>query len=154
MSLALKVNGFANGGEIPRRYTCGGTDVSPAMTWSGVTPAARALAIIVDDPDAPRGTWTHWVMWNIPPYLTSLPEGVPAREVLANGSRQGWNDFERIGYGGPCPPKGKTHRYFFRLFVLDTVLELREGARKKELEHAMKGHILAESAWMGLYGNA
>jgi Raf kinase inhibitor-like YbhB/YbcL family protein len=153
MSLALKVNGFANGGEIPRRYTCGGMDVSPAMTWSGVTPAAHSLAIIVDDPDAPRGTWTHWVMWNIPPYLTSLPEGVPAREVLANGSRQGWNDFECIGYGGPCPPKGKTHRYFFRLFALDTVLELREGARKKELEHAMKGHILAESEWMGLYGN-
>ena len=153
MSLTLRVSGFSNGGEIPRRYTCGGADVSPAMTWSGVTPAAKALAIVVDDPDAPRGVWTHWVMWNIPPYLTSLPEGVPAKETLANGSHQGWNDFERAGYGGPCPPKGKTHRYFFRLFVLDTVLELREGARKKELEHARKGHILAEAEWMGLYGN-
>ncbi|MFP5277311.1 MAG: YbhB/YbcL family Raf kinase inhibitor-like protein [Acidobacteriota bacterium] len=153
MSLALKIVAFANGGEIPSRYTCGGADISPALAWSGVSPAARSLALIVDDPDAPRGTWTHWLMWNLPPYTTMLPERVPPREVLDNGARQGRNDFDRIGYGGPCPPAGKTHRYFFRLLVLDAMLDLQAAARRKEVDRAMKGHILAEVQWMGLYGN-
>ncbi len=153
MSLTMKAVAFTNGGEIPRRFTCDGADISPALMWSGVSPAARALALIVDDPDAPRGTWTHWLVWNLPPYVTALPERVPARDVLENGARQGRNDFDRIGYGGPCPPPGKTHRYFFRLLVLDAMLDLPAAARRKELDRAMKGHVVAEAQWMGLYGN-
>jgi Raf kinase inhibitor-like YbhB/YbcL family protein len=151
MSLELKTTAFTNGSEIPRKYTCSGTDLSPALTWSGVSPAARSLALIADDPDAPRGTWTHWLIWNIPAHLTSLPEGVPPREVLDNGASQGRNDFNRIGYGGPCPPPGKAHRYFFKLYALNTVLDLRAGAGRKELERAMKGHIVSEADWMGTY---
>ena len=114
MSVALKSTAFSEGGEIPRKHTCDGADLSPELTWGGVSPAAHSLALIVDDPDAPQGTWTHWLIWNIPPHHTSLPEGVPTSEVLENGAAQGTNDFNRIGYGGPCPPPGKPHRYFFR----------------------------------------
>jgi Raf kinase inhibitor-like YbhB/YbcL family protein len=125
--------------------------VSPALYWSGVTPAARSLALIADDPDAPGGTWTHWMIWNIPAHQTALPEGVPAKETLENGIFQGTNDFRRIGYGGPCPPPGKAHRYFFRLYALDTALDLKAGARRQELAHAMKKHILAQAEWMGTF---
>lgn len=151
MSLELKATAFANGGEIPRKFTCSGNDLSPALSWSGVSPAAQSLALIVDDPDAPRGTWTHWLIWNIPAHLTGLPEGVPAREVLENGACQGTNDFNRIGYGGPCPPPGKVHRYFFKLNALDTALNLNAGAGRQELERAMKGHVLFHAEWMGTY---
>jgi hypothetical protein len=151
MSLALKADAFANGGEIPKKYTCSGADLSPALHWSGVSPAAHSLALIVDDPDAPRGTWTHWIIWNIPAHLTSLPEGVPAVETLESGARQGRNDFGRIGYGGPCPPPGKPHRYFFRLFALDIAPDVEPGAGRKELERAMRGHILSQAEWMGTF---
>ena len=151
MTLELKAPAFAYGSEIPRRFTCSGADVSPALRWSGVTPAAHSLALIADDPDAPAGTWTHWLIWNIPAHETDLPEGVPAKETLENGICQGTNDFRRIGYGGPCPPPGKTHRYFFRLYALDTALDLKAGARRQELEHAMKRHILAQAEWMGTF---
>ncbi len=149
MSLTLKANAFANGAEIPRKYTCAGADVSPVLNWSGVTPAARSLALIVDDPDAPRGTWTHWLLWNLPAHLTSLPEAVSAEETLASGARQGKNDFGRVGYGGPCPPPGKAHRYFFKLYALDATLDLKPGAVRRELERALKGHVLSEAQWMG-----
>jgi Raf kinase inhibitor-like YbhB/YbcL family protein len=151
MSLAMKATAFANGGEIPKKFTCSGTDLSPALLWSGVSPRAHSLALIVDDPDAPRGTWTHWLIWNIPAHLTALPEGVPAREVLENGACQGRNDFQRIGYGGPCPPPGKAHRYFFKLYALDKVLDLKAGANRKELDSAIKGHIVSQAEWMGTY---
>ena len=151
MTLELKTPAFAYGSEIPRRSTCSGADVSPALYWSGVTPAAHSLALIADDPDAPEGTWTHWVIWNIPAHQTALPEGVPAKETLENGIFQGTNDFRRIGYGGPCPPPGKAHRYFFRLYALDTALDSKAGARRQELAHAMKKHILAQSEWMGTF---
>lgn len=151
MSLELKINAFANGSEIPKRYTCSGADLSPALNWSGVSPAARSLALIVDDPDAPRGTWTHWILWNMPAHLTSLPEAAPAVESLESGARQGRNDFGRIGYGGPCPPPGKPHRYFFKLFALDVALDLQPGSGRKELERAMKGHILSQAEWMGTF---
>jgi hypothetical protein len=151
MSLELKANAFGHGGEIPKRYTCSGADVSPALNWSGVSPAAHSLALIVDDPDAPRGTWTHWILWNMPAHLTSLPEGVPAVESLENGARQGKNDFGRIGYGGPCPPPGRPHRYFFKLFALDIALDLQPGCGRKELDRAMKGHILSQAEWMGRF---
>jgi Raf kinase inhibitor-like YbhB/YbcL family protein len=151
MSLALKTTTFANGGEIPKRHTCSDADLSPALSWNGVSPAAHSLALIVDDPDAPKGTWTHWLLWNIPAHLTALAEGVLAREVLENGACQGRNDFNRIGYGGPCPPPGKVHRYFFKLYALDTALNLKAGASRQELERAMKGHVLSHAEWMGMY---
>ncbi len=151
MPVTLKAAAFDNGAEIPRRYTCAGADISPALNWNGVPPSARSLALITDDPDAPRGTWTHWLMWDIPAHLTTLAEGVCQDETLANGARQGKNDFGRIGYGGPCPPPGKPHRYFFKLYALDTTLDLKPGAARKELERAMKGHILTEAQWMGTF---
>lgn len=151
MPLVLKATAFANGGEIPKKYTCSGADVSPALIWEGVSRAAHSLALIVNDPDAPGGTWTHWTMWNIPAHLTSLPEAAPAEEALENGARQGKNDFHRIGYGGPCPPPGKAHRYFFKLYALDTVLDLQAAAGRKDLDRAMKRHIVSEAEWMGTY---
>ncbi len=151
MTLELKIPAFAKGGEIPKRHTCDGADLSPALSWNGVSPAALSLAVIVDDPDAPRGTWTHWLIWNIPAHLTALPEGVPPQEVLENGARQGRNDFDRIGYGGPCPPPGKAHRYFFKLYALGAKLDLKTGASRQELERAMKRHVLAQAEWVGTF---
>ncbi len=152
MPLTLKVPAFAHGGEIPKKCTCDGANVTPALRWSGVSPAAHSLALIADDPDAPRGTWTHWILWNLPTHLTSLPEGEPTQETLENGAVQGTNDFQRIGYTGPSPPPGNAHRYFFKLYALDTTLALKPGATRKELERAMRGHILAQAEWMGKYG--
>ena len=152
MSFALKTTAFSNGGEIPRKYTCGGENVSPALTWTETPAQARSLALICDDPDAPGGTWTHWILWNIPAHTASLPEGVPtSREVLSSGARQGKNDFGRIGYGGPCPPPGRPHRYFFRLYALGAALEVKSGAGRDLLESAMKPHVLAQAEWMGLF---
>jgi Raf kinase inhibitor-like YbhB/YbcL family protein len=151
MSFALKSTAFANGGEIPRRYTCDGADLSPALSWVGVPAGTQSLALIADDPDAPVGTWTHWILWNVSAKATVLPEGVPQIETLDNGARQGRNDFKRIGYGGPCPPPGKTHRYFFKLYALDTRLDLKAGASKNELEFAMKGHVLSQTELVGIY---
>jgi Raf kinase inhibitor-like YbhB/YbcL family protein len=151
MSFALKSTAFANGGEIPRRYTCDGADLSPALSWDDVPAGAQSLALIADDPDAPVGTWTHWIVWNIPAKATLLAEGVPKVEVLDNGARQGRNDFKRIGYGGPCPPAGKPHRYFFKLYALDARLDVKAGAGRSELELAMKSHVLSQTEWMGTY---
>jgi Raf kinase inhibitor-like YbhB/YbcL family protein len=108
--------------------------------------------LIADDPDAPVGTWTHWLIWNIPPQNSGLPKGVPKDETLDDGTRQGKNDFRCIGYGGPCPPPGKPHRYFFKVYALDATLDLRAGANRDELERAMKGHVLAQRELMGKYG--
>ena len=152
MSFALKSTAFASGGEIPKRYTCDGADLSPALSWEDVPAGAQSLALIADDPDAPVGTWTHWIVWNIPAKATVLPEGVPKVEALDNGARQGRNDFKRIGYGGPCPPPGKPHRYFFKLYALDARLDLKAGAARSELELAMKPHVLSQTEWMGTYG--
>ena len=152
MSFDLKMPAFSNGGEIPRKYTCSGENVSPPLTWSGVPPQARSLALIVDDPDAPGGTWTHWILWDLPAAATSLPEGVPTnQESLPSGARQGKNDFGRIGYGGPCPPPGRPHRYFFRLYALGAAADLKSGASRGELESAIKPHVLAQAEWMGLF---
>ena len=152
MSFAIKTAAFTNGGEIPRKYTCGGENVSPALSWAETPLQARSLALICDDPDAPGGTWTHWIVWNIPAQTSSLPEAVPAsQETIAGGARQGKNDFGRIGYGGPCPPPGKPHRYFFRLYALGTMLDVKPGASRSEMESAMKPHVLARAEWMGLF---
>ena len=151
VSFSLKSSAFTEGATIPKKYTCDGPDISPALEWSGVPAATRSLALIADDPDAPVGTWTHWIAGNIPPDH-SLSEEVQKTETLADGTRQGKNDFRRIGYGGPCPPPGKPHRYFFKLYALDTKLDLKPGASRSELESAMKGHVLAETHLMGKYG--
>jgi Raf kinase inhibitor-like YbhB/YbcL family protein len=152
MPFALKSTAFTNGGEIPRKFTCSGENISPALTWIDSPPQTRSFALIVDDPDAPAGTWTHWILWNIPAHSTSLPEGVPtSQEALTGGARQGKNDFGRIGYGGPCPPPGRPHRYFFRVYALGTILDLKSGAARIELESAMNPHVLAQAEWMGLF---
>lgn len=151
MALEVRSGAFKEGEDIPRRYTCDGEDISPALTWSGIPENARSLALICDDPDAPMGTWVHWVIFGIPPGMDSLPEAVPAEKEVLEGARQGITDFRRIGYGGPCPPKGAPHRYFFKLYALDTELTLDAGTTKKELLAAMEGHILARGQLMGKY---
>jgi Raf kinase inhibitor-like YbhB/YbcL family protein len=151
MTLELTSPVFEDGGMIPSKFTCDGVDVSPLLEWSGVPEGTKSLALICDDPDAPIGTWVHWVLYDLPADTVSLPEGVPTHETIENGALQGKNDFKRIGYGGPCPPPGKPHRYFFKLYALDRELDLEPGASKKDLEKAMKGHILAEGQLMGRY---
>jgi Raf kinase inhibitor-like YbhB/YbcL family protein len=151
MAFMVKATGFAHGENIPKKYTCDGADVSPGLTWTGVPAGTQSLALIADDPDAPVGTWTHWIIWSISPGA-SLPENVAKVDELPDGSRQGRNDFKRIGYGGPCPPAGKAHRYFFKLYALDSKLDLKPGESRHELELAMKGHILSQAELMARYG--
>ncbi len=152
MSLQLTTSAFPSQGTIPKKFTCDGSDVSPPLAWSGAPPGTRSFALIVDDPDAPVGTWVHWVLYDLPANTKELAEGVPKQEQLSNGARQGRNDFRKIGYGGPCPPPGKPHRYFFKLYALDKKLDLKAGASKAEAESAMKGHILAQAELMGRFG--
>jgi Raf kinase inhibitor-like YbhB/YbcL family protein len=142
---------FAAGQKIPAKHTCEGEDLSPTLEWHGVPPAARSLALICDDPDAPGGTWTHWVLYGLAPSETSLPEGVAKTATVFSGVRQGLNDFKRIGFGGPCPPPGAAHRYVFRLLALDTPLDLAPGATRQQIEGAMEGHILARGELIGIY---
>ena len=151
MSFTLVSPAFPNGEPIAARYTCDGADLSPALAWSEVPAASQSLALIADDPDAPAGTWTHWLLWNIPAHAMLLAENAPKVELLDNGARQGVNDFNRIGYGGPCPPPGKPHRYFFRLYALDARLDLKPGASRNQLELAMKPYLIANTQWMGTY---
>lgn len=148
--MEIKSLAFSHMGNIPSIYTCDGKDISPPISWSGLPDGTKTLALISDDPDAPMGTWVHWVIYNIPASWNGLPEGFPAVEETKEGIRQGLNDFRKIGYGGPCPPSG-THRYFFKLYALDTELPLKPGATKMELLRAMKGHILASAELIGLY---
>lgn len=148
----LSSSSFANGGDIPKKFTCDGADISPQLSWSDSPTGTKTFALLVDDPDAPVGNWNHWTKWNLPASAKGLPEGVPKEARLPDGSQQGLNDFRRPGYNGPCPPQGKPHRYYFKLFALDTKLDLKPTATKKELEAAMKGHILAQAEWMGRYG--
>ncbi|AXA35023.1 hypothetical protein BRCON_0246 [Candidatus Sumerlaea chitinivorans] len=146
----LTSTAFRAGEMIPSKYTCDGPDVSPPLAWTGVPQGTQSLALIVDDPDAPRGTWVHWVLYDIPAQESSLPEAVPPDPQLKNGARNGKNDFQRLGYGGPCPPSG-THRYFFKLYALDKKLGLPSGATKAEVLKAMEGHILGQAELMGTY---
>ena len=150
MALRVESPAFSEGGQIPRPYTCDGKDISPPLSWSGVPEAAKSLALICDDPDAPGKTWVHWVLFDLPPATGRLAEGIPARESVSGGGIQGTNDFRKIGYGGPCPPGG-THRYFFKLYALDTQLKLSAAATKADVERSMKGHILAEGTLTGKY---
>ena len=155
MTILIESTAFQGGETIPKLYTCDGKDVSPPLAWSGVSEAARSLALICEDPDAPRGTWTHWVIFDIPASVKELGEGTPAQErvkVTAGGETalQGKNDFGKTGYGGPCPPSG-SHRYFFRIYALDTGLGLGPGTTRVDLLRSIKGHVLAEGELMGRY---
>ena len=150
MKIHVKSSAFGDGNLIPKKYTCDEIDVSPPLTWDNVPEGTQSFALISDDPDAPVGTWVHWILYNIPATARELPEAVPADEILADNARQGTNDFRRIGYGGPCPPSG-THRYFFKLYALDTEMALDPGMTKMQLEKEMEGHILREGKLMGKY---
>lgn len=152
MSMQISSTAFSPGETIPKKFTCDGPDTSPKLTWSAPPEKTQSFALIMDDPDAPVGTWVHWVLFDLPPDTRELAEGVPKQEELPNGARQGRNDFGKIGHGGPCPPPGKPHRYFFKLYALDTKLNLKAGAAKADVERAMKGHILAQAELMGRYG--
>jgi Raf kinase inhibitor-like YbhB/YbcL family protein len=152
MSFVLKTTAFSEGSGIPKKYTCDGGDTSPALTWTGAPAGTQSFALIADDPDAPAGTWTHWIVWNIPSNASTLREGLPKMETLSDGTRQGKNDFKRIGYGGPCPPPGKPHRYFFRVYALGAKLDVKPGAGRDELEKAMQTHVLSQTELMGRYG--
>ena len=155
MSLTLISTAFSNGASIPGNYTCEGQDLSPPLSWEGIPEQTRSLVLIVDDPDAPnpkapKKTWVHWILYNIPPDTTSLPESV---QSLPAGTEEGVNDWKKVGYGGPCPPIGR-HRYFPQLYALDTVLEGLHKPTKKQLETAMEGHILAKAELIGTYKKA
>ncbi len=147
---SLTSKGFSQGDMIPSKYTCDGEDVSPQLSWGKVPEGAKTLALIVDDPDAPRGIFTHWVLFNIPPGAAGLPEGVPKMERLAGGGIQGKNDFGEKGYNGPCPPK--RHTYRFILYALDAELNLKPGASRQEVLKSMEGHIVAKAELDGKYG--
>jgi Raf kinase inhibitor-like YbhB/YbcL family protein len=149
-TMLITSSSFTEGSMIPAKYTCDGQDISPPLEWKDVPTDTKSFALISDDPDAPGGIWVHWVVYNIPPDITKLAENVRPEKEFKNGMRQGKNDWPRIGYGGPCPPSG-THRYYFKLYALDAVLDLKPGATKKELLQAVKGHILAEAQLMGRY---
>jgi len=151
MVLSLSSIAFKGGERIPVKYTCEGQDVSPPLTWSEPPQGTQSLTLIVDDPDAPGGAFTHWVLFNIPPDSGELPEAVPTQAQLSSGALQGKNDFGKIGYGGPCPPPGRPHRYCFTLYALDRVLDLKAGVSKKQVLDAMQGHILAQEQLIGTY---
>jgi len=148
--MQLTSTAFENGGKIPSSYTCDGRNVSPPLEWNSIPEGTKSFALICDDPDAPAGVWVHWVYYDIPNDVTSLPENVPPDKRPLTGGIQGTNDFKKTGYGGPCPPGG-THRYFFKLYALDTRPDLPAGADKKQLIKAMKGHILEEVQLKGTY---
>ncbi len=150
MAIQLTSEAFSDGTMIPKRFTCDGEDLSPPLSWSGLPTETASLALICDDPDAPVGTWDHWVLFNIPVSETGLPENVPAKATLDDGSVHGNNSWGRLGYGGPCPPGG-THRYFFKLYALGIALDLKTGATKSQLVKAMEGHILDQGQLMGKY---
>ncbi|MCD1295874.1 YbhB/YbcL family Raf kinase inhibitor-like protein [Methanocella sp. CWC-04] len=142
---------IVNGGKIPAKYTCDGEDISPQLSWSGAPAGTVSYALIVDDPDAPGKEFTHWVVYNLPADMVELEEGMAAFEIIKKGGSQGKNDLGMQGYGGPCPPKGKPHRYRFRIYALDTKLDLPSGVTKNNVMSLMKRHILAEAGIVGLY---
>ncbi len=149
---ALASTAFKEGEMIPKKFTCDGPDVSPPLEWRSAPAQTKSLALIVEDPDAPMGIWVHWVIFDIPPASSGLPEHVSTDKTLPDGAVQGRNDFRKIGYGGPCPPSG-THRYFFLLYALDTVLKLPAGSTKAELVRAMEGHVVGRAQLMGRYSH-
>jgi Raf kinase inhibitor-like YbhB/YbcL family protein len=150
IKLEIKSTAFREGDLIPEQYTCDGADVSPPLSWSQPPERTKSMVLICDDPDAPMGTWVHWVLYGISPDTLELSENIPDDKEVLDGAKHGINDFRRYGYGGPCPPGG-THRYFFKLYAVDTEIALKPGASKNEVLDALKGHVLAEGQLMGRY---
>jgi Raf kinase inhibitor-like YbhB/YbcL family protein len=146
----VKSTAFQDEAMMPKLYTCDGKDISPPLSWSGVPAEAKSIALIMDDPDAPRGTWVHWILFNIPPDTKSLAQNIPRTPSLTNGAKHGNNSWPKMSYGGPCPPGG-THRYYFKVYALDIVLTVKAGITKAQILVAMEGHILAEGQLMGRY---
>jgi len=152
MAFTLTSTAFTDGAAIPVKHTCDGGDVSPPLAWSGAPAGTRCFVLVADDPDAPAGSWVHWVVYNVPAAVSELPENVAKVETLdLGGARQGRNDFRRPGYGGPCPPPGPAHRYLFTLYALDAPLTLKAGAQRKDVETAMEGHVLGSAQLLGTY---
>lgn len=151
MVLSVLSSAFQAGDTVPARYTCEGQDLSPPLAWSEPPAGTRSFVLIVDDPDAPGGVFTHWVLFNIPPETRQLPEGMSAQAKLPSGALQGNNDFGKTGYGGPCPPPGRAHRYQFTLYALDKVLDLPARASKNQVLDAVQGHILGQGQLTGIY---
>jgi len=149
--IRLNTTSFTPGGFIPKRFTCEGANVSPALAWTDPPVGTKSFAVIEDDPDAPSGTFVHWVVYDLPASYRKLPEALSGNDQMPGGGRQGTNDFSRTGYSGPCPPPGRPHRYFIRLYALDAILNLRPAATRKELDAAMQGHVLAQAELMGRY---
>ncbi|HLP15630.1 MAG TPA: YbhB/YbcL family Raf kinase inhibitor-like protein [Bacteroidota bacterium] len=150
MTLEVRSPAFSQGETIPRRYTCDGENISPALEWSAVPEETQSIAVIADDPDAPRKTWVHWVLFNLPAALERLEEDVPKTGTLENNAKQGINDANELGYDGPCPPNG-THRYYFKVYALDTIVSLKSGCTKEQLLAEIEGHALADGVLMGRY---
>ncbi len=154
MSMIITSPAFEYGKPIPVKYTCDGVDISPELRWNHIPPGTESLVLIMDDPDAPVGVFTHWVVFNLPPESRGIPEGANLSVIFADASLvpvEGRNDFGRIGYGGPCPPPGPPHRYFFRLYAVEGVLNLPRGARKEAVLSRIRGYILSEATYMGIY---
>jgi Raf kinase inhibitor-like YbhB/YbcL family protein len=151
MAFALRSSTFNQNQAIPKKYTCDGSDVSVPLNWIDPPAGVKSFSLIADDPDAPRGTWVHWVLYDLPADSRELAEAVPPQEKLDNGAKQGKNDFGKIGYGGPCPPAGPVHHYHFKLYALDRMIGLPSKATKQQVLDAMKGHILAEGELVGTY---
>ena len=151
MTFTLTSRAFTHQAMMPTSYTCDGTDGSPPLAWTEPPKATKSFTLLVDDPDAPVGNWVHWILYNVPAASRTLAEHLPTSDTLADGSRQGLNDFRRIGYGGPCPPPGPAHRYVFTVYALDTAIDLPPKASQPQLERAMQGHILARAELVGLY---
>jgi Raf kinase inhibitor-like YbhB/YbcL family protein len=151
MAFSLSSKSFPSGEDIPKKFTCEGADVSPELSWTDPPANTKAFALIADDPDAPAGTWTHWVLYDLPADVKDLPESTSKSAELPSGARQGKNDFGKVGYNGPCPPPGKSHRYFFKLYALDSKLNLKPGATRQEVERGIASHTLGKAEWMGRY---
>ena len=149
-NFTITSDAFETGAKVPILHSCDGKDISPPLTWMGAPDGTRAFAMIMDDPDAPGGTWVHWVIYNIPAEISSLPMGVPTDGTLKNGAMQGSNSWNRTGYGGPCPPSG-SHRYYFKLYALSDYLDLGPGVSKKEMIKAMEGKVLGQTELMGKF---
>src|SRR5260370_37490714 len=145
MTFRISIPSFSNGGKIPTKFPCDGSDVSPSVSGTTPTPGTQSLTLIADDPDAPVGTWTHWVLFDLPTHASALPEGVSKVDEVSGGGRQGRNDFRKIGYGGPCPPPGKPHRPFFKLYALERMLNLQTVASKRDVKKAVKDTSLGEA---------
>jgi Raf kinase inhibitor-like YbhB/YbcL family protein len=152
MTFTIESSAFKNGQDIPREYTCKGANRSPELSWSYAPDRTKTFALVMSDPDAPGGTFIHWVIWNIPVKENGLKAGMTQGTILSNGVAQGLNSFEKVGYGGPCPPPGKKHRYIFTLYALDRKIELKPQSSSDDLEESMKGYILSKTTLQGLFG--